>query len=158
MKKLPITKEAFEKSKYFTNKYGKLEYVSESGKLFKTTKGKIMKFKESAIPMNEMEEDEDEFDGRWVAGMFCLQDEVGSSKIFYFKEDALKYIRRLSKQAIRNGEMGEDEELMRYFNTEEVMKNVEKQGWAYLDADNIAFIDKVEYTPTDWDEVLGYED
>ena len=89
MKKLPITKEAFEKSKYFTNKYGKLEYVSESGKLFKTTKGKIMKFKESAIPMNEMEEDEDEFDGRWVAGMFCLQDEVGSSKIFYSKEDAL---------------------------------------------------------------------
>lgn len=47
MKKLPITKEAFEKSKYFTNKYGKLEYVSESGKLFKTSKGKIMKFKES---------------------------------------------------------------------------------------------------------------
>ena len=46
MKKLPITKEAFEKSKYFTNKYGKLEYVSESGKLFKTSKGKILKFNE----------------------------------------------------------------------------------------------------------------
>ncbi len=48
MKKLNITKEAFEKSKYFTSKYGKLEYVSESGKLFKTEKGKILKFKESA--------------------------------------------------------------------------------------------------------------
>ena len=47
MKKLNITKEAFEKSKYFTNKYGELEYVSESGKLFKTNKGKILKFKES---------------------------------------------------------------------------------------------------------------
>ena len=47
MKKLPITKESFEKSKYFTNKYGKLEYVSESGKLFKTSKGKLLKFKES---------------------------------------------------------------------------------------------------------------
>ncbi len=47
MKKLPITKEAFEKSKYFTDKYGKLEYVSEFGKLFKTKKGKILKFKES---------------------------------------------------------------------------------------------------------------
>ena len=47
MKKLPITKEAFEKSKYFNNKYGKLKYVSESGKLFKTSKGKILKFKES---------------------------------------------------------------------------------------------------------------
>ena len=47
MKKLPITKEAFEKSRYFKNKYGKLEYVSESGKLFKTDKGRILKFKES---------------------------------------------------------------------------------------------------------------
>lgn len=47
MKKLSITKEAFEKSKYFTGKYGKLEYVSESGKVFKTNKGKILMFKES---------------------------------------------------------------------------------------------------------------
>ena len=47
MKKLNITKEAFEKSKYFKHKYGKLEYVSESGKVFKTDKGKILKFKES---------------------------------------------------------------------------------------------------------------
>ena len=47
MKKLNITKEAFEKSKYFTKKYGKLEYVSESGKLFKTNKGNVLKFKES---------------------------------------------------------------------------------------------------------------
>ena len=47
MKKLNITKEQFNRSNYFTKKYGKLEYVSESGKLFKTSKGKIMKFKES---------------------------------------------------------------------------------------------------------------
>ncbi len=47
MKKLNITKERFEKSNYFKRKYGKLEYVSESGKLFKTNKGKILKFKES---------------------------------------------------------------------------------------------------------------
>ena len=47
MKKLNITKEAFEKSNYFKNKYGKLEYVSESGKMFKTSKGRILKFKES---------------------------------------------------------------------------------------------------------------
>ena len=46
MKKLNITKEAFEKSNYFKNKYGKLEYVSESGKVFKTNKGKILMFKE----------------------------------------------------------------------------------------------------------------
>ena len=49
MKKLPITKEAFEKSRYFKNKYGKLEYVSESGKVFKTDKGKILMFKEDTI-------------------------------------------------------------------------------------------------------------
>ena len=46
MKKLNITKEAFEKSRYFKNKYGTLEYVSESGKLFKTNKGKVLMFKE----------------------------------------------------------------------------------------------------------------
>ena len=59
MKKLPITKEAFEKSKYFQNKYGKLEYVSESGKLFKTDKGKIMKFKESISSEEDPDLDED---------------------------------------------------------------------------------------------------
>lgn len=47
MKKLNITKEQFEKSRYFKNKYGKLEYVSESGRLFKTNKGKILMFNES---------------------------------------------------------------------------------------------------------------
>ena len=47
MKKLNITKEQFEKSKYFKNKYGTLEYVSESGRVFKTSKGKLLKFKES---------------------------------------------------------------------------------------------------------------
>ena len=52
MKKLNITKDAFEKSKYFKNKYGELEYVSESGKVFKTEKGKILKFKESSERMS----------------------------------------------------------------------------------------------------------
>lgn len=47
MKKLNITKEQFNRSRYFKNKYGKLEYVSESGRLFKTNKGKVLKFKES---------------------------------------------------------------------------------------------------------------
>ena len=47
MKKLNITKEAFEKSQYFKNKYGELEYVSESGNVFKTDKGKVLMFKES---------------------------------------------------------------------------------------------------------------
>ena len=47
MKKLNITKEQFNKSRYFRNKYGKLEYVSESGKLFKTDKGKVLMFEEN---------------------------------------------------------------------------------------------------------------
>jgi hypothetical protein len=48
MKKLNITKEQFNRSRYFQRKYGKLEYVSESGKLFKTNKGKVLRFNESA--------------------------------------------------------------------------------------------------------------
>ena len=47
MKKLNITRKQFMESKYFQRKYGKLEYVSESGKLFKTSKGKLLKFKEA---------------------------------------------------------------------------------------------------------------
>ena len=47
MKKLNITKEQFNKSRYFQKKYGKLEYVSESGRMFKTDKGKVLMFKES---------------------------------------------------------------------------------------------------------------
>lgn len=46
MKKLNITKEKFEKSRYFQKKYGTLKYVSESGNLFKTSKGQILKFNE----------------------------------------------------------------------------------------------------------------
>lgn len=47
MKKLNITKEQFNRSGYFQRKYGKLEYVSESGEVFKTDKGQLLKFKES---------------------------------------------------------------------------------------------------------------
>ena len=58
MKKLNITKERFEKSKYFQDKYGKLEYVSESGKIFKTDKGKVLMFKESKQVNEESFDDE----------------------------------------------------------------------------------------------------
>ena len=53
MKKLNITKDKFTESKYFTTKYGKLEYVSESGNVYKTDKGKVLKFKESKNLVNE---------------------------------------------------------------------------------------------------------
>ena len=49
MKNLNITRKTFESSKYLQKKYGKLEYVSESGRLFKTDKGNVLKFiKESS--------------------------------------------------------------------------------------------------------------
>ena len=43
MKKLNITKKQYSESKYLQKKYGKLEYVSESGKVFKTSKGHLIK-------------------------------------------------------------------------------------------------------------------
>ena len=68
MKKLNITKERFEKSRYFQKKYGKLEYVSESGKVFKTSKGKLLKFKKST-------DIEDEVWGKWER----MSDEITSA-------------------------------------------------------------------------------
>lgn len=47
MKKLNITKKKFNESRYFQTKYGKLEYVSESGRVYKTSKGHVISFKES---------------------------------------------------------------------------------------------------------------
>ena len=44
MKKLNITKEQFNRSRYFKNKYGTLKYVSESGNVYKTSKGHLLKF------------------------------------------------------------------------------------------------------------------
>ena len=46
MKKLKLTKEQFNKSRYFKTKYGKLKYVSENGKYYRTTKGKVIQFNE----------------------------------------------------------------------------------------------------------------
>lgn len=42
MKKLHITKEQFSKSKYLNQKYGKLKFVSESGRYYKTDKGEVL--------------------------------------------------------------------------------------------------------------------
>ena len=53
MKKLNITKEQFNRSNYFQRKYGKLEYVSESGRLFKTSNGKVLKFINESHPKGE---------------------------------------------------------------------------------------------------------
>ena len=81
MKKLNITKKQFTESKYFQKKYGKLEYVSESGKLFKTSKGKVLKFKEAR---EDASVESDWFDGNGyllkpIPGA-CVQDCSGSGR------------------------------------------------------------------------------
>ena len=48
MKKLNVTKERFEKSRYFRLKYGKLKYVSESENVFRTDKGHVLRFVKEA--------------------------------------------------------------------------------------------------------------
>ena len=61
MKRLNITRKQYSESKYLQKKYGKLAYVSESGKVFKTDKGKLLKFKESV----DLEDDQEYYgDGR----------------------------------------------------------------------------------------------
>lgn len=44
IKRLNITKKYFNESNYFKTKYGKLKYVSESGNLYKTDNGHVLKF------------------------------------------------------------------------------------------------------------------
>ena len=77
MKKLNITKEQFNKSRYFKNKYGKLAYVSESGRLFKTNKGKVLMFKESWM--------KDDYDDqpRKFRPKFDIGEKVSLTKSFY---------------------------------------------------------------------------
>lgn len=43
MKKLNITRKQYNESKYFQKKYGTLEYVSESGNVYKTSKGETIR-------------------------------------------------------------------------------------------------------------------
>lgn len=55
MKKLNITKEKFNSSRYFQTKYGKLKYVSESGHKYKTDKGNVIQFvKNNKDAINEV--------------------------------------------------------------------------------------------------------
>jgi len=77
MKKLNITKEQFNKSRYFKNKYGELEYVSESGRLFKTNKGKVLMFRESW-----MKDDFDAIEKKWRP-KFDIGEKVSLTKEFY---------------------------------------------------------------------------
>lgn len=84
MKKLNITKEQFNRSRYFKNKYGSLEYVSESGKVYKTSKGKLIRFNERNQSKQKMIEDfidgilQREFGSTITSRAFCYEDEDGT--------------------------------------------------------------------------------
>ena len=96
MKKLNITKEHFNKSRYFTKKYGKLEFVSESGKYFKTNKGKVLMFKESQ-PESPTSYDDEEWDdegdeesnSKWVWKLY-LTGKSGFGSDRYHENECLR--------------------------------------------------------------------
>ena len=90
MKKLNITKEQFNKSQYLQKKYGKLEFVSESGKYFKTSKGKVLKFKES----NNSWTDRSYGGGRHKGYLFSLNDLPGN----FPKDKFMSLIENLSTE------------------------------------------------------------
>lgn len=48
MKTLNITKKQYDESKYFNQKYGKLKFVSEDGKVYKTDMGNLIQFSEKS--------------------------------------------------------------------------------------------------------------
>lgn len=48
MKTLNITKKQYDESKYFNQKYGKLKFVSEDGKVYKTDTGNLIQFSEKS--------------------------------------------------------------------------------------------------------------
>jgi len=139
MKKLNITKEQFEKSKYFKDKYGKLEYVSESDKLFKTSKGKLLKFKEARMPRRAKPKMESFF----VAGVNCVDDDTGEAQRFWFYEDALDWIQ--SEIVTEETQADEVDSGNMEFSVENVISELKKTGTAWCDAANVVFIKEIQY-------------
>ena len=101
MKKLNITKEQFNRSNYFQRKYGKLKYVSESGRYFKTSKGKVLKFNEGF--MSNMRKD-----GQHLYSIIYKFDGWDGSVQEYGKteEDAIQ-------AAIAKGKLDGDEDIVK---------------------------------------------
>ena len=106
MKKLNITKEQFNRSRYFQKKYGTLEYVSESGKVFKTDKGKVLMFKESL----DYEDDlmrvvsnlkKDLLKSKWLERVYSPGPGV-NEEIALITNDGMKYIITVTPDGIDN--------------------------------------------------------
>ena len=82
MNKLNITKKQYSESKYLQKKYGKLEYVSESGKVFKTSKGHLIKL------LQESDEDDDRL---WV--LITIEDDDSTNvDVFNRKESVREHL------------------------------------------------------------------
>ena len=139
MKKLNITKEQFNRSRYFKNKYGKLEYVSESGKLFKTSKGKLLKFKEARMPRKAKPKMESFF----VAGVNCVEDDTGEAQRFWFYEDALDWIQ--SELVTEETQADEVASGNTEFSVKNVISELKRNGTAWCDSANVVFIKEVQY-------------
>ena len=82
MKKLNITRKQYNESRYFQKKYGKLEYVSESGKVFKTSKGHLIKL------LQESDEDDDRL---WI--LITIEDDDSTNvDVFNRKESVREHL------------------------------------------------------------------
>lgn len=104
MKKLNITKEQFNRSRYFKNKYGTLKYVSESGKVYKTSKGRVLKFNESVnsnsgeyfcirgYRVDVYEDDYEHGEGDFVNNWLIRNSDELCTRNFESIEDALKAV------------------------------------------------------------------
>ena len=89
MKKLNITKKQFSESNYFQKKYGTLKYVSESGNVYKTDKGNVLRFdeglKREVVPMN----------GRKSFGSKAMEEDDGDGfTLFSYKTPVARLERR----------------------------------------------------------------
>ena len=113
MKKLNITKEQFNRSNYFQRKYGKLEYVSESGKLFKTDKGKVLKFNESIKDIAPGIQD-------WGTTVYVepLEVEMSWDDVYYIvKKDCRRYPLLEEELGLEPYEEPDDEQIREWIET-----------------------------------------
>lgn len=154
MKKLNITKEQFNRSRYFKHKYGKLEYVSESGKLFKTSKGKLLKFKESSKKFGKKFNEglTKHTDTIYIASYVCMDDfdDAQESKLFDDKDEAIEWLfDKFIRQGWEDMGIGPEEDEEPEFRESGIKESLDRNGWAWIDFDNMVFLNTVTYNLRD---------
>ena len=152
MKKLNITKERFEKSRYFQRKYGKLEYVSESGNLYKTNKGKVLKFNESLdggtdgyVATAKESKDSIENKSWFLAFYMCWPDTSEKPQdcaMFLTREEAIDWvITNFVEPVAKDMELEDDPEV----SPDAIRRKLEERDWAWLDYDNTVFVKEIKF-------------